>query len=240
MPNFVKNRIIVGGASMLNELQEKYVVENEEKEKVFDFDKIIPMPEELKIEFSSRSLDSITYYLATLLKENTNKFNEYSNLLKNSHDVCNIPTEENCDKIINDFEKKYNSSDIDNFKTIAIMQLNNLLNYGSINWYFWAIENWGCKWNASNLEIGNNWLQFETPWDAAIPVMVEISKQNPRIKFAFLYADEDIGAKTGYMLITNGRIDYKGTFKNFSIDSVKLACNLWNLDFENEWALING
>lgn len=42
--------------------------------------------------------------------------------------------------------------------------------YGASNWYDWSIKNWGCKWNASFVdieEVGDDdevRLTFETPW----------------------------------------------------------------------------
>ena len=44
---------------------------------------------------------------------------------------------------------------------------NLLKKYGTDNWYDWAIRNWGCKWDASmsdSIDDGDYEFRFETPW----------------------------------------------------------------------------
>ena len=45
--------------------------------------------------------------------------------------------------------------------------------YGAENWYHWSIKNWGCKWDARDIEILEDapegiHLKFETPWGPPI------------------------------------------------------------------------
>ena len=55
MPNWIKNKIIVKNREVVDEIISSFTTFNEEyKELEFDFNKIIPMPKDLEIEFSTK------------------------------------------------------------------------------------------------------------------------------------------------------------------------------------------
>ena len=237
MPNWVKNKIVIGNNKYGKELIEKYVILNEETgEKEFDFNKVIKMPEELQIEYSSRSDNALRLYVTRInpsisyYGEEKDKISEkdYADLVyllkKRAITVSSFDLSlEKINELIKD------NSEVDLLK-LGKQQVENVQKYGCLNWYDWAINNWGTKWNASNFISldDDKALTFETAWDPAIPVFLEITKQNPTKKFAFLYADEAIGSHVGYVLACNGKIDYKGTFEDYSDDAYKLSFDLWN------------
>ena len=56
------------------------------------------------------------------------------------------------------------------------------------SWYNWNNRNWGCKWDASSVELvvdeenGENWVlvyKFDTPWAPPVPAMEKLSEQYP-------------------------------------------------------------
>ena len=67
--------------------------------------------------------------------------------------------------------------------------------YGFQSWYDWSCEKWGTKWNACDAQVlheddsGISY-DFQTAWDAPLPVVVEMSKQFPNLKFT-LQSDEE-------------------------------------------------
>jgi hypothetical protein len=79
-------------------------------------------------------------------------------------------------------------------KQEAIYATNKAL-YGFASWYDWACEKWGTKWNASDAVVlheddsGISY-DFQTAWDAPLPVIVEMSKQFPNLRF-ILQSDEE-------------------------------------------------
>ncbi len=244
MPNFVKNKIIVGRSEYGRRLIDKYVSFNKERKvEEFDFNKVIEMPDDLKIEFSSKSDKALCLYLTKMnpdvtyygdMDEKMDKTN-YSSLIRRlskrlmmSHDFT--LRKDQVDELLNKYKE-------DDLLKLGERQIKNLERYDAINWYEWSINNWGTKWNASDYEVSDDKrnITFETAWDPAIEVMLEISRQNPDIKFAFLYSDEEIGAHTGYLLTQNGRIDCKGTFEDYSPDAYKLAFDLWDCGDEYEY-----
>jgi hypothetical protein len=245
MPNWIKNKIIVGSAKIVEQLIESYGTYNE-KTKVleFDLDKLIPMPKDLEIEFSTKSDEGLLLYLTKInqdvdyygTKEDKLTKEEYNNIISHlSKHVSNridlILSKNELEKLLSRYD-----NNVEELLTLGKKQVANVLNYDALNWYEWRIKNWGCKWNSDNLTIGDkgNTFSFETPWDPPLGAIIKLSELNPSIRLALLFSDEDIGSHVGYMLLQNGRIDYKGSFKNKSIDAYKLAFELWGCEDEYE------
>ena len=241
MPNWVKNRIITGNRDLTEKLIEKYGTlagDEDTKSMQFDFNKVIPMPEDLQIEFSTKSDNALSLYLTKVspyvdyfgdIKDKLS-YDEFNDIKKNisKHLMCNhcVTIDENSlPKVL----EKYND-ELDSMFKLGERQVSNIMKYDAVNWYDWSINNWGTKWNSESLEVDDRkqTLSFETAWDPAIPVFLEITKQNPTKRFAFMYADEAIGSHVGYVLASNGHIDYKGTFEDYSADAYKLSFDLWD------------
>ncbi len=235
MPNWVRNKII-GNRDAVNDLIKKYASEEEDGRLFFDFNKVIPMPEELKVEFSTKSNEGVKMYLAKINPNNSN---------------CGVPedkvSKEEFDEIIKLCKDKFFVMDTtkeddlgeydDELVELGRQQIENIKKYNAPNWYVWSINNWGTKWNSSNLQIVNDGLaiQFDSAWDPAIPVIVEIGRQNPGLKLAMMYADEDMGSHVGYIMTTKGEIDINGSFHDKSVDAYKLAFDLWGNEDDYEY-----
>ena len=246
MPNFVKNKIIVGKKEYGKILVDKYSCYDTSSKLMFDFNKIIEMPNELEVEFSTKSNIGIGLYM-TYINPNISYYgnesskvcrDEYLTMLNKLNDKTLLLSNFVFSmQEIKTYLKKYDENELLNLGRI---QIENIKKYDAINWYEWSIKNWSTKWNAEELEVSEDFktISFQTPWSPAINVIIEMSKQNPKIKMAFLYSNEDIGYGVGYMLLQNGVIDFKGSFPDYSIDSYKLAFDLWGCSdeyiFDNE------
>ncbi len=242
MPNFVKNKIIVGKSDFGKKLFEKYTILNKDNLYEFDFNKVIKMPDSLNVEFSTKSNASLALYLTYInpyIKyfgnlEDKIDYELYQNIINKLNDktllINNFMLKDyEIDDVINKFSK---SSSKEELLNLGKIQIDNIINYNALNWYDWNIKNWGCKWNSSNFNISEDYktITYETPWNPAKEVIIEISRQNPEMKFGFLYSDENIGANVGYMLLKNGVIDYAGTFADYSCDAYRLAFDLWGCE----------
>jgi hypothetical protein len=58
--------------------------------------------------------------------------------------------------------------------------------YRDQGWYDWNCANWGCKWDAGDVEVidespGHWHLRFETPWSTATEALVALSNQHPNV-----------------------------------------------------------
>lgn len=168
MPNWVYNKVYFRGDSKrLDEL--KNFVKTEERE--FDFNKIIPMPESLNIESSSRETIATACARAKRAGKNT------------------------CEE----FEKYYDhEKSFDEWAEMGEIYLTNFEKYGATTWYDWSWNNWGTKWNACDVEwIDDNEVEFNTAWNAPEPIYYKLAELFPDIKFDVEFADEDIGSNCG-------------------------------------------
>lgn len=67
---------------------------------------------------------------------------------------------------------------------------------GFNDWYDWAIENWGTKWNASeataeSIMDGEAEIRFDTAWAPPAPILEALRKQYPELTFELNYKNED-------------------------------------------------
>lgn len=190
MPNWVRTRLRFNGEKNRVAEIKKLVKptgkddEGNEYTNGFDFNKVIPMPEELKIPSSSSGEWGMRYLLLNakhpiLWTEDDRSFMERMEKQK----------EENPDRFNEDIElgKKY---------------LNNISKYGYKDWYNWSCNNWGTKWGASEVEwVSDNCVEFETAWSFCHPIAQKLSEMFPDVEIVFCFADEDSGSNTG-----NGRM----------------------------------
>lgn len=63
------------------------------------------------------------------------------------------------------------------------------------DWYNWNIANWGCKWNASDIQVAQEdhpqlSYHFSTPWSPPIPVVGALSRQHPATTIVLVYEEE--------------------------------------------------
>jgi hypothetical protein len=78
------------------------------------------------------------------------------------------------------------------------------------NWYNWSINNWGTKWDMCDPYITDDWEQgsvhinFWTAWSPVHYVLLQLSKDNPKVKMTYKYYDEG-GAFYGTYTYANGQ-----------------------------------
>ena len=66
--------------------------------------------------------------------------------------------------------------------------------YGYRDWYDWCNANWGTKWNACDTYYDSDTgtcVEFETAWCPPMPVIEKIFKDNPGCEIKFTSYDED-------------------------------------------------
>ena len=178
----------------------------------FDFNKLIPMPDDLKLDAGSIEGDSIAcYYLSldddekyklmNLLKSKEasychNYWNKYNGDIK---ELENNPKKLN-DKINNfnglfdfDKEKQFNS-----INELGKQYIENIKNYNFPQWYDWCVENWGTKWNVEDdidvvydKNIDEYDISFQTAWSVPTGIVEKYSELCEDDEFYWEYEDED-------------------------------------------------
>ena len=178
----------------------------------FDFNKLIPMPDDLKLDAGSIEGDSIAcYYLSLnddekyklikLLKSKEasychNYWNKYKNDIK---ELENNPNKLN-EKINNfnglfDFDKEKQFTSINE---LGKQYIENIKNYNFPQWYDWCVENWGTKWNVED-DIDVNYdknideydISFQTAWSVPTGIVERYSELCEDDEFYWEYEDED-------------------------------------------------
>ena len=228
--------IIVGSEQKMKELVERHrLIDKESGLPEMDFNTIKEMPKELEIEYGTKSHDGVRLYLAKKnpnidfygSKEDKLTDEEYQELKNTMEDHERITKLDDINEgYLNILKEKYKDG-LGKVERLGQKCVENVKKYGAMNWYEWSIANWGTKWNASDTNINGAEMTFDTAWDPAIPAMVEMSRQYPEMPIAMMFADEQTGAHTGYVLMKSGNIDESGSFKDFSVDAYKLAFRAW-------------
>lgn len=184
MPNWVETTIYFDGEEkdILKVLETIRGDKEHDEQSVFDFNKLIPMPECLQVESSSTSELALAYY--TVKKFNrlpkTSWHKDMQEVIKRVEKDIKVSSEE-----ILKFGKQLHD---------------NIEAFGSKDWYDWCCRNWGTKWNACDCYLSATTLCFQTAWAWPEPVMCKLAvlcaKHN--VSFDGEWADEDMGHNTGH------------------------------------------
>lgn len=246
MPNYVMNRVhLTGKQSRIDELME--IVRRDDGELgTMDFNKLIPMPECMKITAGSIETDSINAYLSALNPMNFNfswqekmparvmgsvvaKLAECSQVL---HLQTNLRREE-AEKMIERFKYDEPDMDLDKFVKIGEQYIDNVMKYGVTSWYDWACRFWGSKWNEVNSDlVGENELNFETAWSRVMPIISKLAELFPDLDIAYRWADEDIGSNVGSARFSGGKLVEENLPEPCSKEAYELAAEVWDSTVE--------
>lgn len=187
MPNHIKNRLTFLGdgekiISVLDDLKQ------EEEWGTLDFNKIIPMPEELNMECNSQTDKGLAAYT------------DYATHAEN-------PTP----KTESQYRRLHPEIDNETWR-LGKRAYQNGQKFGAPTWYEWRIKHWGTKWNSyypdGTFQEGDKvTMGFSTAWSAPIPVLKKLSKMMPEVEIVHEWADEDIGHNCGRIHWKNGQMD---------------------------------
>lgn len=215
MPNHITNRLtIIGEPTEVNNVLN--AVKNDTS--AIDFNKIIPMPEDLLIHGFGMHVENMI--------KNSLHIRPHENQLLAALEISN---RQNTKSPLSLDDKDWNH---------FILGLNNMRKYGHIYWYDWAVKNWGTKWNAyGNPTANDNVITFETAWSGANDIVCKLSEQYPDLQFELAYADEDTGSNCGKIIYKNG-VDVQSIFPaSRSIEAYDLAFEL-NPERKDDYKLV--
>lgn len=191
----------------------------------FDFNNLVPMPEIMRdqmphmgvIEYAKIAMGVIN--LNTLRQSHANlgdsvKTGDYgaANRALGQSIAIRSMTE-------GPFPKDYSGEDFEAF--IACLRCLKLT--GHAYWNDWAVENWGTKWNAYDIERrGDTVIKFETAWSMPSRILQKLAETFPSDKLIMEWADEDFGCNAGRYEVT-GEIVEGGRMENNSPETREFA-----------------
>ena len=170
MPDFIYCSLILKGEQQhVQEVKEAIsLIDEHDKHRAIDFNKIIPMPESLNINEDS---DAQMFYKRDYLKK---PFDE-SEVKR----FISMPT-----------ARKQEA------KSLAKQYHKNKKLYGHTTWYDWSVEHWGTKWNAliddeeRERNLTGEIIFFHTAWSPPIPIMNHLACKYPNVNFILEYFHE--------------------------------------------------
>lgn len=209
MPNWVRNEVTLSGdAKQIKALKQKV----KSKDNAFDFNKIVPMPEELDIEASDLlARDFIQHWKDSPMKECVTEVLDQA--------IQYFLYERECEG------EKMTLKDIQN----TTKMIHNYFKYGYLFWNDWRLEKWGTKWNTNGADCWKDGFVFDTAWSTPEPAMRTLSELYPDVEIFIKYADEDLGQNCGTYTCVNGCTSADGLTGE---DATKFACELWGYDYD--------
>lgn len=190
MPNWVANRIEFSGEQ---ENINKVLNTIKGNDTSFDFNNLVPMPKSLDINSSSDNDLGIICYISNKLTIPFDKLDK--KYLKYVRNMFN----ENWARNIYEERLPNRKNDLDKLYELGKVCCSNIDNYGYIDWYNWTRDNWGTKWNACDVYINDDILEFNTAWSCPLPILDKLAKlcYLYNVEFTGKWADEDMGCNTG-------------------------------------------
>lgn len=247
MPNWVINRLSFENENV-NEVMKMHFVEDENGNLAFDFNTLIKMPDDLKIERSSKVFDGLKLYLAKinpLIKEfgtAEDKCDSTETFVKTLYEMFGQELSEKIECYvlrpsgIRQLQEKYkeNLSEVLSLGKKAFL---NKKKYGFFDWYEWSIENWGTKWNSSNTYFldENGTFQFDSAWSPAIPVIEVLSRMHPELRIIYCFSEEQMGYHSGKIVFDNGEKEGEIIFPQFSKEAYEMSFELWGGEDEYQY-----
>lgn len=207
MPNWTYNRIICKksiGDKILTITENGYS---------FDFNKLIPMPDDLKLDAGSIEGDSIACYYLSLNDDEKNKLmkllkskeasycHNYWNKYKD--DIKKLESNpKRLNKKINNFNGLFDFDKEKQFTSINELgkqYVENIKKYNFPQWYDWCVKNWGTKWNVEedvdivyDKNIDEYDISFQTAWSVPTGIVKRYSELcEDDEEFYWEYEDED-------------------------------------------------
>ena len=172
MPNWNTNEVEISGSKEDISKFLELVTEN------FDFNKIIPMPEELK-NTTSGSLGDMGYAALYGTKEEIEKCLNYHWVdAKNREELIEFLKNKD-EKYMIDGEKYKSSID----------------KYGYKTWYRWAIDNWGTKWHLEDeshiVDRNDEYVSFvfDTAWGPPEGIHSKLVELFPNLEITWFYKE---------------------------------------------------
>lgn len=239
MPNWVINRIKVDKKN-IETIVKEHIRKDTNGEDFFDFNTIIKMPEELKIEKSSRSADGLRLFIAKISPfiSNLGEENDKMAPAKYFKEILHIFGRDCVDNMakyilrpseIEQLRDKY-KQDFENVIILGEKVYRNIEKYGVPDWYDWSIRYWGTKWNSCNtyIDLKEGTICFDTAWSPATLIIARLAELYQNMKIIYSFAEEQMGYYSGQSIFNGGVLINEDIYAPFSKEAYEMSFDLWD------------
>lgn len=215
----ITNRLLFSGkAERIAELFEN-IKSDKDGIGTLDFNKLIPMPEELNIECGSIADRGFAHYKDFVSSYALSKGItgiDYLNIPEESEEhylkyFINIPKEE---------------------WELGKKAYRNQMKYGARDWYHWAIQNWGLKWSAYGFKAPEarepNKIIFDTPDYAPHKIIWMIAEKYPDVEITHEWTSEALGTYCGTKIYRNGTLSEEN-YPETEIEKCEFAVQVYEV-----------
>ncbi len=217
MPNYVENILTLEGPAQ--EIMDflHTVLDNENHDKIVDFNKVIPMPEDLDITAGSKTIKGLRAYTAFVDVGGLEK-------LYQENPKPDIPP-----KQVETYRREHPEVTPEEWE-LGKRAYENKRQYGFTDWYDWRIANWGTKWVGCDAKLDSaNTLRFMTAWNAPHPIVEEIARRHPDFYITHKWADENLGSNLGEREYEGGELAFENAIMS-ELAAKNFALNVWKYE----------
>src|SRR5260370_15420717 len=169
MPNWCCTGFTVSGrAEDIARFREAVLGCDGDKEVPFDFNRLDPMPSELRDTVADFGTAYTVYY-------------------GDAEPILEYPWVKRLE--IATIEQLREHFDVDPKRRATADEWKaNIEKYGAPTWYEWSCQHWGTKWNACDPEVTDNGdgslhVQFDTAWSFPLPIFQKLAGEFPTLNF---------------------------------------------------------
>jgi hypothetical protein len=159
------------------------------EDKLFDFNLIVPMPEELSVVSGSIGDEAYTCLYGT--DEEVARYLEYPWVKE-----AGVTNREELTEFLEKRSDKNKNDDEMSWRELGNRYASNLKKYGAKTWYDWCCSNWGTKWNAYEEqevlydEDDRIDVRFTTAWSPPVPVYEKLQEMFEDAEIEAFWSDE--------------------------------------------------
>ena len=233
MANEVRNLVEFDAPFNKKEFIKKFFTEYEHGY-FFDFEKVIPMPKELKLGEGSLSDIALSYYrkkatssLDQILTQiNPKLFEKFEDDDIFSGEYAEIVPflSEKSQKIIKEKRDFTNEESLLILHDIGKILDDNITKYNFPTWFGWSLFNWGTKGQPFYASLYDSILEFTTLNNPPIPIYRKLSYLD--YNFTARYADEVSGYGCG-IIVSYNRSIHNTKLQDCSKKAYKISKELW-------------
>ena len=191
-----------------------------------DFNKVLPIPNDLDIPEGSdthQGIKLVKDFLEKIPKEDLSREGTFDEFMEYLKQYANGLTQEK-----------------QNLWNLGIAAVSNRHYYNAATWYDWTAKNWGTTSLGYKFDKNENQneLNFKTAWTAPKGIVRNLSKIHPDLEFQITWADEDFGQNCGVETYKNGEV-ISSMLPHTNIAAVDFAADIWQMSPAERGLVLN-